>query len=160
LQTKIKKMAEERGYKASIEELTPDGQGRVDVLLVRGDKQIACEIGVTTTKEWETHNIEKCLNAGYEIVIAVPVDRNAAEIMKKQVSEKLHADLQPRVFVLEADELFHYLDKEIAKEASTEKRTKGYRVKVEYDAVSEDIMKQKKESITKLVSDSIKKDKK
>jgi hypothetical protein len=160
LQTKIKKMAEERGYKASIEELTPDGQGRVDVLLVRGDKQFACEIGVTTTKEWETHNVEKCLNAGYEIVIAVPVDKKAAEIMQKQVSEKLPAKFHARVFVLEADELFHYLDKEIAKEASSEKRTKGYRVKVEYDAVSEEAMKQKKDSISKMVLDSIKKDKK
>jgi hypothetical protein len=98
--------------------------------------------------------------AGYEIVIAVPVDKKAAEIMQKQVNEKIPAQFQQQVFVLEADELFHYLDKEIAKEASTEKRTKGYRVKVEYDAVSEDIMRQKKESITKLVSDSIKKDKK
>jgi hypothetical protein len=61
---------------------------------------------------------------------------------------------------LEADELFHYLDKEIAKEASSETRIKGYRVKVEYNAVSEEAMKEKKDSISKMVLDSIKKDKK
>ncbi len=160
LQTLIKKMAEARGFVASIEEPTPDGQGRVDVSLERNGRKIACEIGVTTSKVWETHNVEKCLNAGYEIVVAVPVDKQAVEIMQKQVNEKIPAKFQSQVFVLEADELFHYLDNEIAKEASTEKRIKGYRVKVEYNAVSEDIMKQKKESITKLVSDSIKKDKK
>jgi hypothetical protein len=159
LQTLIKKMAEARGYKATIEEPTPDGQGRVDVLLERGEKRIACEIGITTTKEWETHNIEKCLLAGYEIVIAVAVDKKAAEIMQKQISEKLHAKFQSQVFVLEADELFHYLDKEIAKEASTETRMKGYRVKVEYDSVSEEEHKKKRESVTKLVADSVKKKK-
>lgn len=114
LQTRIKKMAETRGYKASIEEPTPDGQGRIDVLLERGKTRIACEIGVTTTKEWETHNIEKCLNAGYEIVIAVPIDNKAAEIMKKQLSEKLTANFQLQVFVMNDDELFLYLDKKLA----------------------------------------------
>jgi hypothetical protein len=160
LQTLIKKMAEARGFKASIEERTTDGQGLVDVLLERGDKRIACEIGVTTTKEWETHNVVKCLNAGYEIVIAVASDKKAAEVMQKQVSENLPHSLQERIFVFEADELFHFLDQEIAKEASSEERVKGFRVKVEYNAVSEEVMKQKKESISKIVLDSQKKDKK
>ena len=151
LQTLIKKMAEARGYKAVIEEPTPDGQGRVDVLLTRGEKRIACEIGVTTSKEWETHNIEKCLAAGYEIVIAVPVDKKAAELIQKQLTLKLDAKFHSRVFVMEADALFHYLDTEVAKEASTEKRIKGYRVKVEYEAVSDEVMKQKRDSITKVV---------
>ncbi|MBS1683184.1 MAG: type IV secretion system DNA-binding domain-containing protein [Bacteroidetes bacterium] len=159
LQTLIKKMAEARGFVASIEELTPDGQGRVDVSLERNGKKIACEIGVTTSKVWETHNVEKCLNAGYEIVVAVPVDKQATEIMRKQVGKKIPAQYQPQVLVLEADELFHYLDKEIAKDASTETRIKGYRVKVEYDAVSEEEMKKKRESVTKMVVDSAKKKK-
>jgi hypothetical protein len=160
VQTLIKKMAEARGFKASIEEPTTDGQGLVDVLLERGEKRIACEIGVTTTKEWETHNLVKCLNAGYEIVVAVASDKKAADVMKKQVSENLPHSLQERIFVFEADELFHFLDREIAKEASSEERVKGYRVKVEYNAVSEEVMKQKKENISKMVLDSLKKDKK
>ena len=157
LQALIKKMAEGRGYKAVIEETTPDGQGQVDVLLTRGGKRIACEIGVTTTKEWETHNIEKCLNAGYEIVVAVPIDKKAAEIMRNQLNLKLKPQSHSCVFVMEANELFHFLDMEIAKEASTETRMKGYRVMVEYEVVSEEAMKQKRSSIAKMVTDSIKK---
>lgn len=61
LQMLIKRMAEARGCKATIEELTPDGQGRVDVPLTQGEKRMACEIGITTTKEWETHNVVTCL---------------------------------------------------------------------------------------------------
>lgn len=45
------------------------------------------------------------------------------------------------------------------KEASTAKRSIGSRVKVEYDAISEEAMKQKKDSISKLVLDSIQKKK-
>src|SRR5205085_2897851 len=70
LQTLIKKMAETRGYKATIEAQTPDGTGKVDVLLEKDTKTIACEICVTTDAAWELHNIQKCLAAGYSIVIS------------------------------------------------------------------------------------------
>ena len=160
LQTLIKKMAEARGYKATIEETTPDGQGRVDVGLVKNNKRIACEIGVTTSKAWEVHNIEKCLVAGYEVVIAIPVDTRAREMMQVEITKNLDSQFLSRVFVMEAEALFHYLDTEVAKEASTETRMKGYRVKVEYDAVSEDEMKKKRESVTKFVVDSAWKNKK
>jgi hypothetical protein len=81
----------------------------------------------------------------------------AAEVMQRQIIEKLDSKFHSQVFVMEADELFYYLDTEIAKEASTETRIKGYRVKVEYDSVSQEEMKKKHESVTKLVADSIKK---
>jgi hypothetical protein len=126
----------------------------VDISLERNGKKIACEVGVTTTKQWETHNVEKCLNAGYDVVIAVPIDKNAAEVMQKQLTVKLDSQFHSRVFVMEADALFHYLDTEVAKEASTEKRIKGYRVKVEYEAVSEEVMKLKKEAITRIVTET------
>jgi hypothetical protein len=157
LQTLIKRMAEARGYKATIEETTPDGQGRVDVSLEKNGKRIACEIGVTTTKVWEVHNIEKCLMAGYDVVIAVPVDSRAGEMIRQHIKKSLNPSFQLQVFVMEADALFHFLDTEIAKEVSTETRMKGYRVKVEYDSVSEEEHKKKRESVTKLVADSVKK---
>ena len=154
LQTLIKKMAEARGYKAVIEAPTPDGKGRVDVSLERNGKRIACEIGMTTTTDWELHNIEKCLAAGYEIVVAVASDKRAMEIMQKQIIEKVDAKLQSRVLIMEADMLFHYLDAQVVKEVSAEKTIKGYRVKVEYDAISENEMKMKRESVTKFILDS------
>lgn len=157
LQTLIKKMAEARGYKATIEQTTPDGQGRVDVSLEKNGKKIACEIGVTTSKLWEVHNVEKCLAAGYEVVIAVPVDARARDLMQEELNKNLDTKFHSKVFVMEADALFHYMDVEVAKEATKETKIKGYRVKVEYDAVSEEEMRRKKESVTKFVIDSAKK---
>ena len=160
LQTLIKRMAEARGYKATIEETTPDGQGRVDVSLEKNNKRIACEIGVTTSKAWEVHNVEKCLAAGYEMVVAIPVDSRAREVLQREIEKSLDAKLQAQVFVMEADTLFKYFDTEAAKEATTETKFKGFRVKVEYDALSEEEMKRKRESVTKFVVDSARKNKK
>lgn len=44
-------------------------KGRVDVSLERNGKRIAIEIKDTTKDDWELQNIEKCLKAGYEVVI-------------------------------------------------------------------------------------------
>ena len=151
LQTLIKKMAEARGYKAAIEEPTPDGQGRVDVLLERNQKRIACEIGITTTKDWEVHNIEKCLTAGYDIVIAIAKDAKGVRTMQQKIEQKVSTASQEKILVLEPEGLFLYLDKEIAKEASTEKRVKGYRVKIEYEAVSEKEMQTKRDGIAEAI---------
>lgn len=153
LQALIKHMAEQRGYKATTEEPIPEGQGRVDVLLERNGRRIACEIGISTTKEWETHNIEKCLSAGYEVVIAIATERKAVEIMQHEIQSKIIEPLRGRVKTLLPEELFAWLDNEIAKEASTEKRVKGYRVKVQYKTVSERKMNEKRDSISQAVLD-------
>ena len=157
LQTLIKKMAEARGYKALIEEPTPDGKGRVDVALEKNGKKIACEIGVTTSKEWEVHNIEKCIAAGYNPVIAISNDKRGIELMQQQVNETLDTNTRKKVFVMEPEQLFFYLDTETAKEATTEKRVKGYRVKVEYSASPQEETKQRRESVAKAVLNSLKK---
>jgi hypothetical protein len=140
----IKKMAEARGYIAKIEELTPNA-GRVDVALERNGKRIACEIGMTTTTEWELHNIEKCIAAGYDVVVAIAKSRDMVKVMQQEIKRTIDVVLQSKVMVLEAEALVAYLDTEIAKESSTETRIKGYRVKVEYVNTSEGEILKKKE---------------
>ena len=154
----IKKMAEARGFSAKIEELAPNGSGRVDVLLERNGKKIACEVGITTSMEWEVHNIEKCLEANYDFVIAVAKNKETLNGMREKVRQKIGATFKERVAVLEVEGLIAYLDSEISKELSSETRMKGYRVKIEYDNVSDDVMNQKRESIAKAVYDSMNKD--
>ena len=160
LQTLIKKMAESRGYKASIEEPIPDGKGSVDVSLERNKKRIAVEICVTTTKKWEVHNIQKCFAAGYDVVIECSTETKTLDAIRKEVGTTLDESHSSRLFFFEPEALFQFLDQEIAKDASTETRVKGYRVKVEYDAVSESEMQKKRESVAKVVVDSMKKMKK
>jgi hypothetical protein len=159
LQSLIKRMAESRGYKASIEEVTPDGKGRVDVSLERNGKRIACEVAMTTTEQWEIHNIQKCLQAGYETIVVCSSDKKNLEKIQKKVYDTLDATVHSKVLLVEPDGLFLYLDQQNAKEASKEERIKGYRVKVEYNAIPQREAEQRKESVVKVIADSIRRNK-
>lgn len=154
LQALIKKMAESRGFKALIEEPTPDGNGRVDVHIERNGKRIAVEICNTTEPDWEVHNIEKCFNAGYDLIVACSDESKSLKNIQKKVDTLLTTEIRSKVVFFEPHAFFQHLDEELAKEASTEVRTKGYRVKVEYSAVSAEEAKQKNNSIVKTVSES------
>ena len=157
LQNLIKRMAESRGYSVLIEETTPDGKGRVDVRLQRNNRRIAVEVCSTTEVTWEMHNIQKCLDAGFDIVVECTDDKKTIDNIKKEAETAFTKNQLERIFVFEPEELFHYLDQENAKEASKEVRTKGYRVKVEYSAVSSADAKQMNESIMKTVTDATRK---
>ncbi|MFX8809212.1 hypothetical protein ABTM66_19085, partial [Acinetobacter baumannii] len=66
LQSLIKKMAEANGYIATIEAAIDNGQ--VDVLLSKDNQTIAIEICNTTDAEWEVHNVQKCITAGFDVI--------------------------------------------------------------------------------------------
>lgn len=155
-QALIKRMAEGYGYKAVIEESTSDGKGRVDVSLKKGEQRIACEIGMTTTKQWEIHNLVKCVNSGYEIVIAVAKNENAVKAMQQKV-EALDEDYGKRIKVMDLEGLIRFLSISTSQNQISEKLIKGYRVKVEYGNASDKAIKARKASIVDAVIKSIKK---
>jgi len=86
-------------------------------------------------------------------------ERKSLENIRKKTSA-LSKEIQGKLVFFEPDALFHYLDEELAKEASTEVRTKGYRVKVEYSAVSTDEAAHMSKSIVKTVTEAARKKKK
>lgn len=135
LQTFIKKMAEEHGYKANIEVPTPDGKGLIDVLLEKDGQHIAVEISVTTPATWELHNIQKCLSAGYAKVIVCTSTAAKAATIQKRIASELPAQEQSKVRVI-AKEQIATLFAEAPKE--TISVIKGYRVKLEYDSAGMD----------------------
>lgn len=151
LQTLIKRMAESLGYLATIEAPTPDNSGRVDVSLEQGKKKIACEISVTNTKEYEVQNIQKCLSAGYDQVIVCSKNGKHLASIQQLAQKSLTKKVLKQVFFMEPDALSQYLISQAAQSASTEKRVKGYRVKVNYAAVDAKNAKQKQQKITDVV---------
>jgi hypothetical protein len=155
LQTLIKKMAEQRGYRAVIEEPTPDGTGRVDVGLERNGKRLACEISVTTRDVQELHNIEKCLRAGYDSVIVCSPEKKNLDAIRKMIEEKLSPADQSKVLLFEPEELFLFLDEQAPKEVGREERVKGYRVKVQYQAISDADRKKKREELARVIAGSL-----
>jgi len=119
--------------KAVLEQSTKDGNGRIDVVLQKDKLIYAIEVGVTTTKEWEVHNIEKCMADGCDNIIALSEDMKGADLMVRKLTEAgilpLHVkkvkvyDMAGFMGVLNASD--------VAKETG-EKTINGYRVKVEY----------------------------
>ncbi|MGA7194331.1 MAG: type IV secretion system DNA-binding domain-containing protein [Anaerolineales bacterium] len=151
LQTLIKKIAEDRGYRAVIEEQTPDGQGRVDVGLERNGEKLAVEISVTTTEVHELQNIQKCLRAGYARVIVCSPEKKNLKAIRKIVEESLAPADQEKVLFLEPEELLPFFEDRTSKEIVSEQRVKGYRVKVQYQPASETDRKKKDDAVKKVI---------
>lgn len=133
LQMLIKRNAESRGYKAIMEHPTKNGKGRIDVVLQKDKKVFAIEIGVTTMKTWEAHNIEKCLADGYTNIFALSEDEKGATLMTKALTEcgifPTHSD---KVQVYDLTGFMAILDKEDAPKSTKTKTVKGYRIRVNY----------------------------
>lgn len=160
LQTLVKKMAESKGYKAIIEMPTADGKGSVDVCIEGNNLRIACEVSVTTDSNWELHNIEKCLTAGYDIVFVCCTEKKAIDALQQKVHTYFDVSIKKKIVVCEPEKLFDFLDQHTVQPAATETKIKGYRVKVEYDALTQEEQKRKRESIAKIVLASLRKMKK
>lgn len=157
LQALIKRMAEDRGFRAVIEEPTPDGSGRIDVGLEQNGKKIACEVSITTDEEQEFHNIEKCLSAGWDKIVVCAPDRKKLDKIEAYVSQKLESTDQEKISYFEPEALFVYLDEQVAHQAVKEERVKGYRVKVQYQPMGESERNRKRESVAQVVLQSMRK---
>lgn len=103
LQNLIQRLAQEKGYKATIEE--PVHDGRVDIGLLKNGKKIAVEISVTNTAEYEYSNIEKCIKAGYDKVLMCSLDKKHLEKIRALVMERMSESALDKVLLFEPEEL-------------------------------------------------------
>ncbi len=134
LQTFIKKIAEQRGFKATIEEVVENG--RVDVSLVKDSIKIACEIAVSNSVEYEIKNIQKCLNAGYSFVCSISKNEQHLE----KIREVVYCEIKDisKIKFFNPNQISEFLDSLIKSEEKEIKRIRGYRVRVRYRAVDPD----------------------
>ncbi len=155
LQSLIKRMAEDRGYRAIIEKPTPDGEGRIDVSVERDEVMIAFEISITTTDEQEIHNIHKCVAAGYGKVIACSPEKRRLEKIRALASKKLTSEEQAKVFFFEPDFLVSFFNDLVPPTVNKEERVKGFRVKVQYQSTDEVGNQLKRDTMAKIILESV-----
>lgn len=123
----IKELGEGAGFRASIEETILDGEGRVDVILRQGKRAIAFEVSVTTSKEHELLNVQKCLQAGFgEVVVVAALPRHLVSL-ERFVGAALGEGESDKVRFLLADDLGGWFEGEVPERA--EKVVRGWRVK-------------------------------
>jgi hypothetical protein len=155
LQELIKRLAEDRGYRATIEQQILGGTGSVDVSLERDGRKIACEISVSSTVEQELGNAQKCIAAGYHLTVLISTDRKALKRLEAYVSKSLGKGAQKDLRFLLPEELIEYLDEAGPAIAATEQTVRGYRVKVQYQTVSTEDRKNKNQAISEVIAKAV-----
>ena len=151
LQQLIKQLAEDRGFRAVIEEAVEGGQ--VDVGLHRGDLTIACEISITSTPAYEAQNLAKCLRAGFTRVWSVAPDVKRRRAVERQAKATLGAEQSDRIEFITTEELIETLDA-LAVPAPTDDVVKGYRVKTTRRVVSAAESRERRDQISRILSRS------
>ena len=155
LQALIKRIAEEKGFRAKVEQPILDGKGRVDVELEIDGKKIACEISVTSSPVQELENIKKCLRAGYEeIIVCSPKKRNLERIKNFLSNELKEVDLG-KILFFKPEDFFYYLEEMTTLTSSKERKIKGYKVKVCYRPVGEKETQERREAIAQVILKSL-----
>ena len=117
LQSLVKRVAEARGYVATVEKSVFDGHGHIDVALEREGLSIACEISVTTRVDHEIGNLAKCLSAGFHHAALIAPDQETAERARQGWGD---ADTD-RISFLVPNDLTRFLDEMTEVGASPEK---------------------------------------
>jgi len=154
LQHLVKQLAEERGFRASIEETILDGAGRVDVSLVRDKRRIACQVSVTTTKDWELGSVEKCLVAGYDEVLLIGTNERHVKALAKFIESSLDEGSRGKVRYLSADDVPGFLD-QLGVPKETEQMVKGYKVRTVHQSIDPNDAEARRSAIAEVVARSI-----
>ncbi len=75
------------------------------------------------------------------------------------VLQRLKKSNQEKILFFQPEELFFYLEKEAADSAGKEERVKGYKVRVNYQPVTEAEKKAKREALAKVIVKGIRRQK-
>jgi hypothetical protein len=146
LQQLIKRWAESKGYRVTIEKQILDGLGAVDLALEKGDVGIACEISVTTSAEHELGNIQKCLAAGFHHVAVLATEKKALRNIEAATKNLYLSDLA-RVHFFMPEELFSFLEAIESPVPIADTTVRGYKVKVKIKPVSDEGQGARKQAI-------------
>jgi hypothetical protein len=152
LQQLIKGLAEQRGFRAVIEEGIPCGQ--VDVALHRDETRIAWEVSVTSTATYESRNISKCLAAGFSHVFVVALNERKVQAIRRTCEANLSAGENKLVTCLLSERIVDALDS-LVDPTSSEPRVRGYKVKVRRRAIDPKNAADRRDMVGKLVAKSI-----
>jgi hypothetical protein len=155
LQKLIKRFAEDKGFRVTVEKPVLNGLGSVDVAIERDDLSIACEISVASTAEYELRNIEKCLAAGFHHVAVISAEKKTVAKLREFVPAHLDPEHAERVQILLPEEFFSFLEKVESQISGKESTVRGYRVKVKYRPVEEGEKKARSQAIAETIGQAL-----
>jgi len=156
LQQLVKKLGEERGFRATIEETILDGAGRVDVSLVRDNLQIAFQVSVTTTKDWELGGIEKCLAAGFgEVVLVCSSERQVKQI-SQFVTENVDESQAGKITFVSPETIVEYFERH-GVQSTKDTVVRGYKVRTTQKPIDPDDAVARRKAVSEVIARSMRK---
>lgn len=148
----IKGLAEERGFRAVVEE--PVEGGQVDVGLHREGLSIACEISVTSTADYETRNLAKCLRGDFARVFAIADSGKRLKAIEAKARERLSEEDLARIDFLTPEEVATALDI-LAAPVEETTLVRGYRVKVTQTVVGVAEARDRRATVARIIAQSM-----
>lgn len=159
LQKLVKSLAEDRGFRASIEESILNGTGQVDVSLTREDTRVAVEISVTTTRDHELGNVEKCLAADYQYVVLIGATARHVQSLANFIDENLEENSQGKVYYTTPEGIVAYLDSLGVMPETKEQIVRGYKVRTTHKALDPADATARRDAIAGVITRSLKRSK-
>ncbi|MCI0406275.1 MAG: type IV secretory system conjugative DNA transfer family protein, partial [candidate division Zixibacteria bacterium] len=152
LQHLFKRLAEEKGFLATIEKPVLDGAGFIDLALEKDGQNIACEFCVTSPVEQELGNVQKCLRAGFETVIVISAESPMLGKISKLVAASLEQAALSKVSFMLPEDFPGYLENLGAQSLGEETTVRGRKVKLNYKPVGETEKKTRREAVAAILS--------
>jgi hypothetical protein len=153
LQNLIKRLAEDKGFRVTIEQPVLSGAGSVDVSLERAGHRIACEISVSSTSDYECNNIRKCLAAGFEKIVVLSSERKRLTKIRQMIEAEVDNE---KVLFLQPEEFIVFLDQMDAEQLNSEKTVRGYKVKVKHKASPTTEQKGQRHAVAQVILQALK----
>ena len=158
LQGIIKRVGEQHGYIATLEKQVFGGVGKVDVALESEDLNIACEIAVTNTVDYEVQNIQKCLASGFDKVTVISTDAKHLANIRRKAESLIASEQLFNVHFLEPENFHLFLEK-LQKDSAAplEKgKVKGYTVNSGFKETPKAETETRKQTVFEILSNAIK----
>jgi DNA helicase HerA-like ATPase len=156
LQNLIKRLAEDKGFRVTIEQSVLSGAGSVDVALERAGSRIACEISVSSTCDYEFKNIQKCLAAGFDQVIVLSAEKRSLVNIERIMESESSAESRAKVVFLQPEEFILFLDEMDTKQLNTEKTVRGYNVKVRHNGSKHSEQRAQRFAVSQVILQALK----
>jgi hypothetical protein len=166
IQQRIKAVAENLGYKATIEKSVLEGQGSIDLVLekVGGGSGIACEINVTSTVDYEVGNVTKCLKAGFSRVAVICPRSERLARLEEAVNGCLAPIQSKQVGFYSPDAFISFLQNLALEEIQPSEEVapapeirRGYKVKRSFVALSPEESKAREDAALKMITGKMRK---
>ena len=151
LQDIVKRLAENKGFRTTIEKPVLGGKGSVDVALEKNGRTIACEISVSTTPEQEFGNLQKCLAAGFDRVFLLSQENKNLTAIRELASNNLEKSNLDKVSFFTIEDFIGFLEEEEAKGQETEQIIGGRKVRTRHRALSEAERKSRRQAIAQTI---------